>query len=168
MKYQNGLLIHVNGSHDTVWQIEHDGRTYVLPPASFFAWMSDGPLVYSADVGTGRIDFAKTAGYLYCDTRAHRAQVGAMSLEGAALLLEHEWEIDILPVQTNGEIEVDVSRLWPNRRLPPLRLLAFRPDEDEPETVRAASDKGRVTFEPSDAYCRYRIALPEWMVEPGR
>ncbi len=166
--YENGLTIHVNGSWDESWEVEHGREKLVLPPASFLAVMPDGPCVYSADTGSGRIDVSRCAEYLYCDTRWQRTQIGPLTLQGAALLLQRDWEIDILPVECEGEIAVDVAQLWPGRRLPPLRLLAFRPEEEEAEPVRASSAKGRLVFEPTEAYRRYRITLPEWMVEPGR
>ncbi len=166
--YANGLQVFVNGSHEGVWQIEHADRSYLLPPASFLASMPDGPLVYSADTGLGRIDMAQCNGYIYCDPRLNRVQAGPVKLEGAAVVFQRDWEIDVLPVQCAGEIEVDVSQLWPERRLPPLRVLAFKPEEEEGEPFRSTSERGRVAFEHVDTYCRYRITLPEWMVEPGR
>jgi hypothetical protein len=103
--YENGLQIFVNGSRDTVWQVEHGEQQYLLPPAAFLAAMPEGPLVYSADLGSGRVDLAQGADYMYCDTRAQRCQVGAVTLEGSVVVLQHDWEIDILPVECVGEIE---------------------------------------------------------------
>lgn len=166
--YENGLRVFVNGSHEGAWQVEYADRSYLLPPAAFVAGMPDGPLVYSADAGSGRVDMAQCGDYLYCDTRLNRIQVGAIKLEGAAVILQRDWEIDVLPIDCAGEIEVDVSQLWPERRLPPLRVLAFQPEDEEPEAIRATTDRGRVAFEPTETHYLYRITLPEWMVEPGR
>ena len=56
VEYINGLTIHVNGSWEQDWTVEHAGTSYRLPPASFLAYGPDDFLVFSADDGEGRID----------------------------------------------------------------------------------------------------------------
>jgi hypothetical protein len=94
--------------------------------------------------------------------------IGAMTLSGAALLRHQNWEIDVYPVLCDGEIAVELGRLWPERRLPKLRVLAFTDEDDEPQTLSANMSGDLVLLEPSDDVYKYRITLPEWMVEPGQ
>jgi len=166
--YQNGLQIWVNGGWEGDWEVECAGAPYSLPPASFVASGPDDLLVYSADAGSGRIDFARCGSYFYCDTRGQKIELPPLVLNGAALVFQGEWEIDILPLEYQGEIEIDISHFWTDRRLPQLRVLGFRPDEDEPENFKAVMEEQQVRFEPVEEFYRYRITLPEWMVEPGR
>ena len=166
--YENGLLIYVNGSWEAEWSIEREEATYSLPPGSFLASGPDDLLVYSGDTGTGRIDYSRSSEYLYCDTRGNRMELGPITLDGAALVLQKKWEIDIFPFECNSEIEVDLACFLSDRRLPPLRLLAFRPDDDEPSTLNANASGPKISFQPTEEFYRYRVALPEWMVEPGR
>ena len=49
-----------------------------------------------------------------------------------------------------------------------LRLLGFAPGETDPATLKAETSEEGVRFEPSKEFYKYRITLPEWMVEPGR
>ena len=49
-----------------------------------------------------------------------------------------------------------------------LRVLAFRDDVEEAEVVSANVAAESISLEPQDDICRYRITLPEWMVEPGK
>ena len=52
--------------------------------------------------------------------------------------------------------------------MPPLRVLAYRDEVDVPESLSAGGADGLVTIRPQDDIYRYRITLPEWMVEPGK
>ena len=166
--YQNGLQIHANLSWEQTWTVEREDQTYALPPGSFCAWNDDGLLVYSADTGSGRIDFARCDTYLYVDTRGQALSFGPVRLDGAAVIRERKWEIDIVPFDCQADIEIHVGQYWPDRKLPPLRLLAFKAEEEEPDVYRADMDADRVTFKTLDDAIMYRITLPEWMVEPGQ
>ncbi|MEW6751304.1 MAG: hypothetical protein AB1505_10055 [Candidatus Latescibacterota bacterium] len=168
VSYENGLQVHANGSWELTWTVERRGTAYHLPPGSFLAYAGDTLLVYSADRGDGRIDYARCPEYLYCDARGTRHQVGPVTLDGAAVVLQKHWAIDVLPLECQGEIAVDMGHFWPDRKLPPLRILGFHPDENEPESLKGTTTRHTVAFEPSAACYRYRITLPEWMVEPGR
>ena len=167
VEYANGLTIHVNGSWESDWSVEHAGTTYRLPPASFLAYGPDDFLVFSADDGNGRMDYVCTDQYLYCDTRDQERNVGPLKLKGAALLREKNWRIDVYPVECSGEIEIEPARIWPDRRMPPLRVLASRTDEEEEVIASSVSDRIISLQVEADVY-RYRITLPEWMVEPGK
>ena len=166
--YTNGLHIYVNGATDETWDVSVDEETsYSLPPASFLAHGPDGLLVYSADAGQGRVDYVQCADYLYCDTRGERLEVGPISVQGAAVVTHQDWQIDVYPIDTTEPIELDPAAIWPDRRMPPLRVLAYRDDTDEP-SVEAGSVTGKtISLRPQDDVYRYRITLPEWMVEPG-
>ena len=166
--YQNGLQIHANLSWEQTWTVEREAQTYALPPGSFCAWNDDGLLVYSADTGSGRIDYARCDTYLYVDTRGQALSFGPVRLDGAAVIRERKWEIDIVPFDCQADIEIDVGQYWPDRKLPPLRLLAFKAEEEEPDVYRADMNADRVTFKTLDDAIMYRITLPEWMVEPGQ
>ena len=100
--YENGLLIYVNGGWEAEWSIEREEATYSLPPGSFLAVGPDDLLVYSGDTGMGRIDYSRCSEYRYCDTRGNRMELGAVTLNGAALVLQKKWEIDILPFEGNS------------------------------------------------------------------
>lgn len=166
VEYANGLHIYVNGSWEQDWSVEHAGTTYRLPPASFLAHGPEDFLVFSADDGDGRIDFVRTDEYLYCDTRDHTRNVGALKLQGAALLREKNWRIDVYPVECSEEIEIEPAQLWPGRRMPPLRVLASRSDEEE-EVIASGITDPVISLKPEPDVYRFRITLPEWMVEPG-
>ena len=49
-----------------------------------------------------------------------------------------------------------------------LRVLAFTDEDDEPQSLSANMSGDLVLLEPSDDVYKYRITLPEWMVEPGQ
>lgn len=167
--YANGLQVHVNGAREEEWVIEAEEETsYRLPPASFLARGPGGLLVYSADAGSGRIDYAACAEYLYCDTRGQRMTMGPLTLDGAAVLTHEDWVIDIYPLDCDEPLEVDPTLLWKDRRMPPLRVLAFRDDAEEPEVVSANASAEGIRLAPQEDVCRYRITLPEWMIEPGK
>ncbi|MDP6701797.1 MAG: hypothetical protein QGH25_19250, partial [Candidatus Latescibacteria bacterium] len=105
---------------------------------------------------------------LYVDTRGQALGFGPVRLDGAAVIRERKWEIDIVPFDCQDDIQIDVGQYWPDRKLPPLRLLAFKAEEEEPDVYRADMDADRVTFKTLDDAIMYRITLPEWMVEPGQ
>ena len=168
ISYENGLKIFVNGSWTDDWALEHGGETFNLPPASFWAQSPDGLLVYSADSGQGRIDYAKCPEYIYCDTRGTQMDLGPICLDGAALIRHKEWEIDVYPLGCSGEIKVEPTYFWPDRRLPRLRLLAFKSEEEEAESLSPKITDKAVIFQQVEGYYKYRITLPEWMVEPGK
>ena len=165
--YENGLTVQVNGSWDKDWTVEHGQATYVLPPASFLAHSADGLLAFSADSGSGRIDYVHCPEYFYCDTRGTRLDVGPIALNGAALVLQENWKIDIYPLDCAGAIKINTSHFWPERRIPRFRLLAFDHEEEEREIPNAKTTDKIVEFEQTDGIYKYRITLPEWMVEPG-
>ncbi|MFA6108736.1 MAG: hypothetical protein WDA75_08205 [Candidatus Latescibacterota bacterium] len=166
--YQSGLQVWANGHRTEPWTVTCGEVPYVLPPGSFLAQGPGGLLVYSADPGQGRIDYAHTATHVYCDARGTQRKIGALTLDGAAVIAHQKWNIDLLPLECRGPVTVDLTKFWSDRRLPPLRLLAFRSDEDEPVNIKATTSGSDLTFVPEEEYCRYRITLPEWMVEPGR
>jgi len=166
--YANGLSIHANLGWEADWSIERDGTTYTLPPGSFTAWNDQGLLVYSADTGSGRIDYAAGEDYIYVDTRGQQLQFGPVSLDGAAVVKERKWEIDVVPFDCQADIEIDVDQFWPDRKLPPLRLLAFKVHREEPDVYRADMEGARVHLKLIEDAIMYRITLPEWMVEPGQ
>jgi hypothetical protein len=167
--YRSGLQLHINGSQDEDWTIEVDEEThYLLPPGSFLARGPGDLLVYSADTGSGRIDYASCDEYVYCDTRGQRLTLGAMTLNGAAVLTHEGWLIDVYPLDCTETIEINPAELWKGRRMPPLRVLAFRDEVDVPDSLSAGGTDGLVTIRPQDDVYRYRITLPEWMVEPGK
>ncbi len=166
--YDSGLHVWVNGSWTETWDITCGETPYSLPPGGFLAHGPGGVLVYSADDGEGHIDYARTATHYYADARGTRRKVGALTTDGAVIVTQQKWNIEISPIGCHGTIEVDLTRFWSDRRLPPLRLLAFRPDEDDPVPAKATTVGTTLSFTPEDDYCRYRITLPEWMVEPGR
>ena len=91
-----------------------------------------------------------------------------MELDGAVAIKERKWEIDVVPFACQADIAIDVGQYWPDRKLPPLRLLAFKSEDEEPDIYRADMEGDRVRFKPLEDVVIYRIALPEWMVEPGR
>ena len=105
--------------------------------------------------------------YLYCDTRGERLNVGPITVRGAAVVTTHDWQIDVYPIDTTEPIELEPATIWPDRRLPPLRVLAFRDDADEPDVESASVSGSTISLRPQDDVYRYRITLPEWMVEPG-
>ena len=166
--YRNGLRVCVNGSWSNDWIVEHETREYRLPPASFLAHSPDGLLVYSADAGIGRMDYADCGDYFYCDTRGERASLGPVSLSGAAAVKTEAWQIDVYPIECEGDIEIRPGNLWPDRRMPRLRILSFQEDEDQPQVIAANVSAESVSLEPREGICKFRITLPEWMVEPGK
>lgn len=167
--YSNGLEVYANLGWEHPWTVRRGDATYHLPPGSFCAWKKDSSLlVYSADAGAGRIDYASCDDYLFVDTRGQRGQFGAVELDGTAIVKERKWEIDIVPFACQADIAIDVGQYWPGRKLPPLRLLAIKSEDEKPDIYRADMEGDRVRFKPLEDVVAYRIALPEWMVEPGR
>jgi hypothetical protein len=167
--YRSGLQLHINGSQDEDWTVEVDEEThYRLPPGSFLARGPGDLLVYSADTGSGRTDYASCGEYVYCDTRGQRLTLGALTLNGAAVLTHEGWIIDVYPLDCTETIEINPAELWKDRRMPPLRVLAYRDEVDVPESLPPGGTDGLVTIRPQDDIYRYRITLPEWMVEPGK
>ena len=168
IEFENGVRLNVNGGWEEDWTIEHEEREYRLPPGCFWAHSPDGLLVYSADAGEGYIDFAQCDDFVFIDTRGTQLSTGPVSLSGCALVQEHNWKIDILPFGECSEIEIEPAYFWVDRRLPRLRLLGFHSGDDDYETIESEITDKVVRFTPDEEIYKYRIALPEWMVEPGR
>lgn len=166
--YDNGLHVYVNGGPSEAWTVERENVAYQLPPGSFLAHGTDGLLVHSADPGSGRIDLARCDEYVYCDAREARSDLGAVRHDGALLVRQEAWEIDLYPLEGCQQIEVDPAQFWPDRRLPPLRVLAYQSDSDSAEVINANVTDQTVTIRPGEEHYRYTITLPEWMVEPGK
>ncbi|MFH1571617.1 MAG: hypothetical protein ABIL09_26750, partial [Gemmatimonadota bacterium] len=110
----------------------------------------------------------RCADYVYCDARDARIDLGAVSHDGALLVRQQAWKIDLYPLEDCRHIEVDPAKFWPGRRMPPLRVLAYEYDEDEPGVVAANITDKTLVVRPDDDHYRYTITLPEWMVEPGK
>ena len=168
VRYENGLEVHANLGWEHSWTVHRDDQDYSLPPGSFCAWNEEGLLVYSIDNGTGRIDFASCEDYLFIDTRGQKLEFGPVKLDGAALIKERKWEIDVVPFNSSDDIIIDVGQYWPDRKLPPLRMLVFDADKEEPDVHRADMEGELVHLKPIEGRLMYRITLPEWMVEPGQ
>ena len=83
------------------------------------------------------------------------------------MVKERKWEIDVVTMDCNTPTVIDVGHLWPDRKLPPLRLLAFKFDEESPDVYKADMKGDKVLLPDIDGVFMYRITLPEWMVEPG-
>ena len=166
--YDNGLEVYANLSWEQPWTVHRGDVAYHLLPGSFCAWQDSSLLVYSADAGSGHIDYVSCKDYLFVDTRGQRGQFGPVELDGAVAIKERKWEIDVVPFACQADIAIDVGQYWPDRKLPPLRLLAFKSEDEEPDIYRADMEGDRVRFKPLEDVAIYRIALPEWMVEPGR
>ena len=166
--YDNGLEVYANLGWEQPWTVHRSDLAYLLPPGSFCAWKDSSLLVYSADVGAGHIDYASCEDYLFVDSRGQRGQFGPVELDGAVVIKERKWEIDVVPFACQADVVIDVGQYWPDRKLPPLRLLAFKSEDEEPDIYRADMEGDRVRFKPLEDVVTYRIALPEWMVEPGR
>ena len=166
--YDNGLEVYANLGWEHPWTVHRGDVAYLLPPGSFCAWQDSSLLVYSADAGSGRIDYAYCEDYLFVDTRGQRGKFGPVELDGTVAIKERKWEIDVVPFGCQADIVIDVGQYWPDRKLPPLRLLAFKDEDEEPDIYRADMEGDRVRFKPLEDVVIYRIALPEWMVEPGR
>ena len=166
--YDNGLEVYANLGWEQPWTVHRSDVAYHIPPGSFCAWQDSSLLVYSADAGLGHIDYVSCADYLFVDTRGQRGQFGPVELDGAVAIKERKWEIDVVPFGCQTDIVIDVGQYWPDRKLPPLRLLAFKSDDEDPDVYRADMEGDRVRFKPLEDVVTYRIALPEWMVEPGR
>jgi hypothetical protein len=168
IEYQNGTLIFANLSNET-WDVLLDETTYGLPPGGFVArGASDDLLVYSADTGSGLVDCATCTDYTFIDTRGQALEQGPISIDGAALVKERKWQIDVVPIDCQMAPIINVAHYWSDRKLPPLRLLAFKADEENPSIHRADMDGGTVKLPQIDGVYMYRITLPEWMVEPGQ
>jgi hypothetical protein len=166
--YANGFQVFANGSWNLDWELTLGEKTYRIPPAGFIAHSSDGVLVYSADDGQGRIDYARCPDYLYFDTHGTTRDMGALTTSGTALITNKNWEIDIYPVDIDGPLEILPSFYWEERRLPKLRVLAFKPEVESPENLKSDMVDNKVSIQPIEGVYKYRITLPEWMVEPSR
>jgi len=166
--YANGLILHVNGSWTTDWEIDIDGATCQLAPGSFHAGGLEGAHAYSADLGNGRIDFARCDDYFYCDTRGQTLETDGLTVNGAVLLRQDQWIIDVYPIDCQTPITIEPSKLWPERRMPKLRVLAYQDDDDEPQVINANASDSVLVLEPAESIYKFRITLPEWMVEPGQ
>lgn len=166
--YENGTRLYANLGSQT-WDIEEDGHSYSLPSGSFWGRAEqDNILAYSTEDAQGRLDLSSCDDYLFIDAHGQQRDFGAVQVDGIALLKERKWEIDVITLDCQTPTIIDVGQLWPDRKLPPLRLLAFKHDEEGPEVHRADMDGDKVRLpDIEDAYM-YRITLPEWMVEPGK
>ncbi len=167
INYENKTRIYANLGV-TSWEIKEADQTFLLPPGSFWASADEGRIIsYSNETEVGRLDYASCDDYLYIDTHGNSVEHGPISLDGAALVKERKWEIDVITIDCKSPTVIDVGHLWPNRKLPPLRLLAFRFDEESPSVYKADMDGEKVRLPDIEGVFMYRITLPEWMVEPG-
>ncbi|MFT7691412.1 MAG: hypothetical protein ACI8P2_000027 [Candidatus Latescibacterota bacterium] len=166
--YSNGTLIYANLGSES-WDVEVDTATYTLPQGGFVArGCAENLLVYSAETESGRIDYASCDEYTYIDVHGQAIEGGPITLDGAALVKERKWEIDVVPMDCKQSPTIDVAHYWPGRKLPPLRLLAYSMDEETPKVYRADMEGSKVKLPQIESAYMYRITLPEWMVEPGQ
>ena len=167
INYENQTRVYSNLGI-TSWEIEEADHTFLLPPGSFWASADEGRIIaYSNETEGCRLDYACCDDYLYIDTHGNLVEHGPISLDGAALVKERKWEIDVITMDCNSPTVIDVGHLWPDRKLPPLRLLAFRFDEESPNIYKADMEGDKVRLPNIEGVFMYRITLPEWMVEPG-
>ena len=142
--YENQTRIYANlGS--TSWEIEEADQTFLLSPGSFWGSADEGRIIaYSNETEDGRIDFVSCDDYLYIDAYGNSVEHGPISLDGAALVKERKWEIDVVTMDCNAPTVIDVGYLWPDRKLPPLRLLTFKFDEESPDVYKADMEGDKV------------------------
>ena len=165
--YDNHTRIYANLG-TTPWEIEEGDQLYLLPPGSFWGSAEDGSVIaYSTETERGRIDYASCEDYLFIDAHGNSVEHGPIALDGAALVKERKWEIDVVTMDCKNPTVIDVGHLWPDRKLPPLRLLAFKFNEESPDIYKADMEGDKVRLPDIDGAFMYRITLPEWMVEPG-
>ena len=115
------------------------------------------------------MDYADCGDYFYCDTRGERASLGPGlpfgSCRGEKPKLGRSTST---PSNAKGTLKSGQENLWPDRRMPRLRILSFQEDEDQPQVIAANVSAESVSLEPREGICKFRITLPEWMVEPGK
>ena len=117
--YDNQTRIYANlGS--SPWEIEEGDQLYLLPAGSFWGSAEDGRVIaYSTETERGRIDYASCEDYLFIDAHGNPVEHGPIALDGAALVKERKWEIDVVTMDCKTPTVIDVGHLWPDRKLPP-------------------------------------------------
>jgi hypothetical protein len=168
IEYTNGTVVIANlGESEFVINIGE--KATVLPSGGYWIEHSQsGTLSYSILNDGNRIDYSRSNDHLYMDAYGVQNTIGPISTDGAVLVQEQKWQIDVTPIQCVDSVKIDVAALWPDRKLPPLRVIAFN-SEDESSLSYKAETVGDIVILPQlkNVY-KYRIALPEWMVEPGK
>jgi hypothetical protein len=168
IEYENGTLVIVNLG-DSEFTLEDGDKTTIFPPGGYWVEHShSGSLSYSILDQGNRIDYAKSDNHLYIDTHGVESTIDSATVDGALLIQEKKWEIDVVPIDCVKPVKIDVGSLWPDRKLPPLRIISFNSEDDSTNSFKAVMEGNTVILPPLNNSFKFRIALPEWMVEPGK
>ena len=168
IEYANGTVVIVNlGDSEFVMDIGE--KAIVIPSGGYWIEHSQsGTLSYSILNDGNRIDYSISNDHLYIDTYGIPNTIGPISTDGAVLVQEQKWQIDVTPIECVEPVKIDVAALWPDRKLPPLRVIAFNSDDESSISYKAEMVGDIVILPQLKNIYKYRIALPEWMVEPGK
>ena len=168
IEYSNGTVVIVNlGDSEFVTDI--DEKATVLPSGGYWIEHNEsGTLSYSILNDENRIDYSRSTDHLYIDTYGKLTTIGPVTTDGAVLVQERKWQIDVIPIECLEPVKIDIAALWPDRKLPPLRVIAFNSEEESSISFKAETDGETVILPQLKNIYKYRIALPEWMVEPGK
>ncbi|MBQ6471307.1 MAG: hypothetical protein IJJ33_04945 [Victivallales bacterium] len=72
IRYENGLVIHVNRSKSDNWPVRVDDAEFLLPPFGYVACLPGKILVYSALVDGERVDYSRGPMYIYADSHGKK------------------------------------------------------------------------------------------------
>ena len=72
IRYENGLVIHVNRSKSDNWSVRMEGAEFLLPPFGYVACLPGKILVYSALVDGERVDYSRGPMYIYADSHGKK------------------------------------------------------------------------------------------------
>ncbi|MBC7287149.1 MAG: hypothetical protein H5T86_03715 [Armatimonadetes bacterium] len=86
VRYSRGLVVQVNYNPSENWEVEWEGRRFVLPP---YGWLIAKPselIAYSALVNGSRLDYVSCADYIYLNSGQARVREGCLEVSGAVWL----------------------------------------------------------------------------------
>ncbi|MBR4675098.1 MAG: hypothetical protein IKP00_11590 [Victivallales bacterium] len=97
-RYANGLEVWVNRNPQEKWTVEVDGKSFVLPPYGYAAFMPGKLVEYSAEIDGHRVDYSRGPRYLYVDGRGIETQFPEITAANAYVLFKEGDATILIPL----------------------------------------------------------------------
>ena len=119
--YSRGLQVYVNYHRQQPWELELDGRQWVLPPDGWIAEQPGRLLAFSALVGGRRLDYVSCPAYLYLNSNGEPQTFGGLTVKGAVFVKRSPEGLQVTPCGDLGSwrlVPTEGFPFWQDRAWP--------------------------------------------------